>query len=529
MIDYRLRGLGLRKDTRLYQNRDVKNETRERRAIVLLYFRSRFVVGMVSTVVEHLKRNGFAIEVLDVSAFEFPAQVPFRDKVTHFSRSSQSSSVRRVFESLGADYQQLIVGARVDVSVPRDVDKTLIEATKSNLATMLGHNFNKSTGFMGSILYRVLYRRSVQAYSALLTYLRENHSDLIVIHNGRLAAQAGFRAAAEEFRVRDIMFTEESEIPGRFYWRAYMPQNRIRAQAEILSITEGVEAQHREDLMQVWLKERAAPKSRVNPFGSRWKVQASSVESGGLNKGRSFCLAAFTSSSDELAALGEEWHESGWGSQFDAFRAVFSALLAEEPEARLVLRVHPNAINKSVGSILATARGVWGLVRAFPHLEVYWPTSTKNTYELIREAGLVLVHNSTVGVEASAMGIPVIVTQASSYDRVLELRQFLPFDSCRVLEWSERQAQRGAGRWVYGNFILDYEVSNRVITLVENHLTDRPRILVALHSVLAQGTAITLALDAVLAVRRRVAIIIWVGQEVAYKIRGISRPSRSAP
>jgi hypothetical protein len=57
-------------------------------------------------------------------------------------------------------------------------------------------------------------------------------------------------------------------------------------------------------------------------------------------------------------------------------------------------------------------------------LKVIWPDSKVNSYQLLSMANRVMVANSTIGLEASALGKPVWCAFATNYDLVADVKLF---------------------------------------------------------------------------------------------------------
>jgi CDP-glycerol glycerophosphotransferase (TagB/SpsB family) len=117
------------------------------------------------------------------------------------------------------------------------------------------------------------------------------------------------------------------------------------------------------------------------------------------------------------------WTIDSWAHQFEAFDLMMSIL--EKSGVDLILRLHPNLGSKSRRYFLREVRDVKTLAANHPTLKVYWHNDSVNSYDLITSADYVIVERSTIGVEASMLGKPVWVTQASQWDLIADIRQVL--------------------------------------------------------------------------------------------------------
>ena len=131
----------------------------------------------------------------------------------------------------------------------------------------------------------------------------------------------------------------------------------------------------------------------------------------------------FTSSQDEFQFLGPEWQLHEWHDQFEAF----DRLLGEFEKAGYVafLRVHPNLATKAHGTFRRERDGIRALARRHPELLVIWHDDFANTYSLLGVSDAVVVWDSTVGLEASARGIPVWTTATSRYGLIADVQERL--------------------------------------------------------------------------------------------------------
>jgi hypothetical protein len=96
-----------------------------------------------------------------------------------------------------------------------------------------------------------------------------------------------------------------------------------------------------------------------------------------------------------------------------------------------------------------------------PGLTVHWHNAHVNSYELVKSANYVIVERSTIGLEASMLGKPVWVTQASQWDKTADVRQVLgpeQITSSTMDLWTADPypAQRFAAYWMVQEHPLHY-------------------------------------------------------------------------
>lgn len=188
----------------------------------------------------------------------------------------------------------------------------------------------------------------------------------------------------------------------------------------------------------------------INEYIAGWEGD-SVVEDGDLNGQR---VTFFNSSNDEFMSLGTEWNDSDWESQWEAFEQVARYFL--KSGSSLTLRMHPNGTNKSRRERSRERVALDAFKEKFPSIKVYKPQDKINSYKLIRESDLIVVWNSTIGLESSYMGKPVISLNASEWDlSVTNFRVRNSDDLNRLIEKMPKVDTEAALKFIAGRISLD--------------------------------------------------------------------------
>jgi hypothetical protein len=119
-------------------------------------------------------------------------------------------------------------------------------------------------------------------------------------------------------------------------------------------------------------------------------------------------IVIFNSSEDEFAAIGDAWRNPLYETQNDGIVHLAGAL-ADHPEIRLWLRVHPNlrgVENRQTREIEAFS---------FPNLTKIAADSPVGSYALLRSAWKVATFGSTMGIEATFWRRPSVLLGPSLY------------------------------------------------------------------------------------------------------------------
>lgn len=268
-------------------------------------------------------------------------------------------------------------------------------------------------------LFAKLMRRKLEVSAENLQrwLIREFHEHNVLevsCPNGRLFLHQIIRDVCGQFRV-PIHFTEtsfiEAQAPSAYYLDRFPVHDRITFFEAYKSEFDSFSNLHEGafDQESKWFFRRTLPRSDTNQFSKRFKRSVDKAhEDPALSS-----VVIFTSSSDEFINLDPlQWPDADV-DQYQSFREVLSRL----PKSMQVsLRIHPNLLNKTVGHFLQEAKLVRSLKKDFPQLHIHWPGDAANSYDLAARASLVIVSQSTMGLEALLMGKSVISTMANSWN-----------------------------------------------------------------------------------------------------------------
>lgn len=198
------------------------------------------------------------------------------------------------------------------------------------------------------------------------------------------------------------------------------PHDRIATQGDVEHVLAGLHDAEVERIADAWLQARLPSKSSSNEYSAIWSESDSSLSSGQPSQKR---IGFFTSSQDEFLHLGPDWQLHSWASQFEAFDTLITYF--ESQGFTCFMRVHPNLSTKEHACFVRELKGLQELSAKHPDLEVYWHDDATSSYSLLKECAGIVVWDSTIGLEASAQGIPVWNCAASYYGLIADTRQVL--------------------------------------------------------------------------------------------------------
>jgi hypothetical protein len=192
------------------------------------------------------------------------------------------------------------------------------------------------------------------------------------------------------------------------------------------SVLKGLTAQEIDRIADEWLERRAPSSESRNEFAALWHDELpESLRR--TDDSHALVAGLFTSSQDEFQFLGPEWQLHDWDDQFTAFDLILDRLEARGYSC--YLRVHPNLATKRHDYFVRERDGIRRLAAKHPQLTVVWHDDFANTYALLGQSDIVVVWDSTVGLEASARGIPTWTTATTRYGLVANVRELLSAES----------------------------------------------------------------------------------------------------
>lgn len=181
---------------------------------------------------------------------------------------------------------------------------------------------------------------------------------------------------------------------------------------------------HDLDRIQQMMQERWTPEhesaghaffqARRNRIERDWHSFARNQEQGRLPidiKPEEVWVTFFTSSEDEMIAIGDRFNNDRFPTQVGAIHALADAV-ATIPGMRLCVRVHPHVALKSQAD-----QRKWSNLN-LPGVLVVGPKDKVDTYALIDRSHAVCTYGSTVGVEATYWGRPSLLFGPSYYDQL---------------------------------------------------------------------------------------------------------------
>jgi len=378
-------------------------------------------------VFEHLARKvvseGKAPVALDITlAATTPIDSFHRATLKLFGTPFPGQDLQERLEAAGATYLHItdVLQNVPEVPLSTGDDEILDIAIQSALITYYRtDNPNQRVRRIRKTAAR-LRREGQQAYRAVTKVLEEGNFVEAYLPNGRFPHQKMATLAARAQGVPTIHY-EKGETPNGAYVQPYAPQDRLASQGAVDPLLSSLTPKEITATADEWLARRAPSKDSRNEFAAGWTDQLP-AEFKTTTAGKKV-VGFFTSSQDEFQFLGPEWQLHTWKSQFEAFDTLLTRF--EAAGFACYLRVHPNLATKAHECFVRERAGSIELAKRHPNLMVIWHDDPTNTYALLENTDAVVVWDSTVGLEASARGIPVWTCATSRYGLVADIKELL--------------------------------------------------------------------------------------------------------
>lgn len=301
-------------------------------------------------------------------------------------------------------------------------DNALNELKESTTSALFTYFRTDSIDFGNKRVQKVkdrLLKEGINSYLSVKKHLKTGIPAIAYIPNGRFPVQRMAKVALSETGIQ-IWHYEKGATFDHAFLRPYSPHDRLATQSDVKNILSDVTAAEIEAVAEKWLSDRLPSQRSTNEFTEIWSTNKDKETIYKQDQGR---IGFFTSSQDEFLNLGPDWQLHTWPSQLDAFDQLLSHF--ENNGFRCFLRVHPNLTTKDHACFKREVKGLEELSAKHPDLTIYWHDDPTSSYTLLEGVAGLVVWDSTIGLEASAQGIPVWNCAASYYGMVADTRQVL--------------------------------------------------------------------------------------------------------
>ena len=445
----------------------MDNNIRNGTLLVVTHGNDLEYLNIVLNILEDKKHDFQEVKFIDLSSILEDQDTFHRPLLRLAGKISPEQTIFSRLESLGYDVYRVEGSAEFESinGIPTQVLKGIEESVESAIISRSGNELPELSKWL-TAKYNKYKKEGIISFNSVQKYLVRNPDIYeIAVINGRFPCQRGVIEAAiysnipwgsyergsYEMTLPPFLYSAERYFSAVNYWYAPFPTYaRIEKQKAILDMNLSLELIHSKNVEDWFLLRRQA--GGTNRFAEEWKNTSKE------NSPREL-VVLFTSSVDEFAELGASWKEAEWKDQWEAFEYIIPLLLSQD--YRIVLRVHPNLANKPSKTGRVTREAIEALSSRFPELEVIEPTSKTNSYDLLQMANLAIVWISTIGLEASQMGVRAICLSSSEYDLVADVKRWLKredVDFKALRNWNVDTT--GSMKFIAGIFALDHNANH---------------------------------------------------------------------
>lgn len=404
------------------QTRLLPNVRKRRMLLILEHETNEVYFKYLWVIILNSHRQGTEVTLFDCDweNFEYANGNHDIDRLTETSKMRDSFLKALHTFTLGA--VKIVKVTSSEVEVAKDEIKNITNfsiADKINpqfgnsLRSVFARDYLSSSNFtLKGRKMQKKFRVYVQSYLSMRALcqkiLATKSFDLFLIANGRYPTQTAMRVVAEEFSLQYIFYEHGMPKGKSFHFGSFQTQEFLKMQDFLkLQIKAELEGMENEVILAAdeWLENQES-NLKQNPF----IVRDSKVSWSGNSWGGSPLAVIFNSSIDEkFSNMGVNLN--GWESQKQG--TVEIARKLKEQEFEVIVRIHPNALNKSWWDLV-------NLVSFFERNQINYvlPWNGPSSYLLIRRANIVLTWGSTISMESIARGIPTVVYGRTMYDEI---------------------------------------------------------------------------------------------------------------
>lgn len=252
-----------------------------------------------------------------------------------------------------------------------------------------------------------ILREEMLITDALLAYHEREHFDFVIFHNGRFPNYKPAFCIARNNKI-DYIATEiqtRDNIKYRNFFYNDLPHSFV-------AINEKIEKGWDKGSEKKYAIGKMFFENRYHSKPAGDKVYTKDQHAGELPAGfdkSKFNIAIFNSSEDEYFAINKEYDEAVlFPNQFIALKTIFDYFKNDET-IHFYLRIHPNLASVPYKSHTMLYDLKYDNVTIIP------PKGTVSSYALMDACNNIVVFNSTMGMECSYWGKPVIALSRDAY------------------------------------------------------------------------------------------------------------------
>ena len=237
--------------------------------------------------------------------------------------------------------------------------------------------------------------------------LVETNVSVAAIPNGRFPQEASLAIALQDSSVPITFYEKSAFVEEGVFFQQYSCHDLSSWAQHSREVEPGSEAR---SAATRWFQSRVLGDPAENEFAARWNPVSDSSP-GDANRD---LVSIFTSSMEEFMSLVPK-RRGDWKSQYEAYGMLLRKISVSGKTPAVAIRLHPNLLNKTLKQKWREYGSLAKLVREFPGARVIKASSSTNSYKLVDQSAMVVVMQSTIGLESVYLGKNVVCMFESDY------------------------------------------------------------------------------------------------------------------
>jgi hypothetical protein len=244
----------------------------------------------------------------------------------------------------------------------------------------------------------IILRSYLEIFSATSKHIESNSIKRVHVYNGRFLHERAVWDAGKNLKCEVIIFETtrnryQQRIEG-FHDRENN-QNVMKKIWEESNLTEAKKV----NIASKWFDEM---RSDTNPF---------KIKNANYYENPNKFFVYYSNSDDEIVGFWEKWSEP-LGNQYDCVLRLIE-FFAKQEKYELVIRLHPNLLNKPTSSIKR-----WQSIQTKKQSRLILPDEKISSYDLLEKSIGTITFGSTIGIESAYYSKPVLVLADTKFDEL---------------------------------------------------------------------------------------------------------------
>jgi hypothetical protein len=245
-------------------------------------------------------------------------------------------------------------------------------------------------------LMALLCESYLQVFQATVNLIKAREITELHLFNGRFLHERAVWDAAKSLGISVILFETKRN---RYLQRREGFHNRVNNQLVMIAHWDK-STESKEEKIRIGSEYFAELRGKANPFFTKHESSIALTKP---------YFVYFSSSDDEMAGLWDE-NPASLGEQIPCVRKL-QLLFDAQTKYQLVIRIHPNLLNKSEEQQLA-----WAGIRESPSTRICGPNQEVSSYKLLDGSLGSITFGSTLGLESAFALKPSLILTECGYD-----------------------------------------------------------------------------------------------------------------